>query len=179
MYKTYLIKIYHSYTKWKKYIDDFLKDVWKTLERKKMIFGINYSGGEIFYSYTSTDAVYTAFESQFYTYFNDFQLINDEKWVWNYDKSRTVIWELTLENSWFYPFKYSTTDNTEFVFNLFRSFENFSIIKDKVWVFTEIKPLHWESFKFFVKSKFKFMMFKFKLIFTFFKYMLNHKIQKW
>jgi hypothetical protein len=44
-----------------------------------MIFGINYSGGEIFYSYTSTDAVYNAFESQFYTYFNDFQLIADEK----------------------------------------------------------------------------------------------------
>ncbi len=179
MYKTHLIKIYHSYTKWKKYVDDFLKDIWKTLEWKKMIFWINFSGGEIFYSYTSTDEVYSAFESQFYTYFNDFQLIADEKWVWNYDKSRTVIWELTLENSWFYPFKYSTTDNTEFVFNMFRSFENFSIIKDKVWVFTEIKPLHWESFKFFIKSKYKFMMFKLKLTFTFFKYMLNHKIQKW
>ncbi|MFA5917636.1 MAG: type IV secretion system DNA-binding domain-containing protein [Candidatus Gracilibacteria bacterium] len=178
MYKTHLIKIYHSYTKGKKYIDDFLKDIGKTLEGKKMIFGINFSGGEIFYSYTSTDAVYSAFESQFYTYFNDFQLIADEKGVWDYDKSRTVIGELTLENSWFYPFKYSTTDNTEFVFNMFRSFENFSIIKDKVGVFTEIKPLHGESFKFFVKSKFRFMMFKFKLIFTFFKYMLNHKIQK-
>ncbi len=61
MYKTHLIKIYHSYTQWKKYIDDFLKDVGKTLGGKKMIFWINFSGGEIFYSYTSYDAVYSAF----------------------------------------------------------------------------------------------------------------------
>ncbi len=179
MYKTHLIKVYHSYTKWKKYVDEFFKDIGKTLEKKKMIFWVNYSSGEIYYSHTSSVSTYSAFESQFYTYFNEFQLAPDDKWVWNYDKKRTVIWELRLENNWFYPFKYSTTDNTEFIFNMFRNFENFWIIKDKVWLFVELKPIVWESFGFFVKSKIQYMLFKIKLFFTFFKYILNHKIQKW
>jgi len=46
-----------------------------------------------------------------------------------------------LQNSWFYPFKYSTTDQTEFIFNIFRSFENFGIIKDKVGFFAEVEPI--------------------------------------
>lgn len=179
MIKTHLIKVYHSYNKWKKHVDEFLKDVWKTLENKKMIFWVNYSGWEIYYSYSSNDSTYSAFESQFYTYFNEFQLIDDDKWAWDFDKKRTVIWELTLENSWFYPFKYSTTDSTDFIFNMFRSFENFWIIKDKVWVFVEMKPVVWESFQFFIKSKIQYLFFKIKLFFTFFKYILNHKIQRW
>jgi hypothetical protein len=42
MYKTYLIKIFHSYEKGKIYIKDFFEDIGKTLEERKMIFGINY-----------------------------------------------------------------------------------------------------------------------------------------
>ncbi len=179
MYKTHLIKVYHSYTKWRKYVYEFLKDIWKTLENKKMVFWINYKWWEIFYSYTSNTSTYQAFESQFYTYFNEFQIILDNKWVWDFDKKRTVIGELKLENSWFYPFNYSTTDKTEFIFNMFRSFGNFWIIKDKVWVFVELTPLVWESFIFFIKSKLQYILFKLKLFFTFFKYILNHKIQKW
>ncbi len=179
MPKTHLIKVYHSYTKWKKYVDEFFKDIWKTLEKKKMIFWVNYLWWEIFYSYTSSASTYSAFESQFYTYFNEFQLTDDDKWVWNFENKRTIVWELKLENNWFYPFKYSTTDNTEFIFNIFRNFENFWLIKDKVWVFIELKPVVWESFGFFIKSKFQYMLFKMKLFFTFFKYILNHKIQKW
>lgn len=142
-----------------------------------MAFGVNFFGGEIFYSYTSDDATYSAFESQFYTYFNEFQLTPDSKGVWDYDPARTVVWELKLENSWFYPFKYSTTDNTEFIFNIFRSFENFDVIKDKVGFFIEVEPIVGESFKFFVKSKWSYWLFKLKLATKFFKYMFNHKIQ--
>ena len=177
MQKTHLIKIYHSYEKWKKYIKDFFGDISKTLEDRKLTLWVNYSGGEIFYSYNSDEATYSAFESQFYSYFNEFQLIDDNKWVYDYDLSRTVIWEIQLQNSWFYPFKYSTTDHTEFIFNIFRSFENFGIIKDKVGFFAEIEPIKWESFSFFIKSKFSYKIFKIKLFFSFFKYMFNNKIK--
>ena len=141
MYKNHLIKIYHWYEKWKKYIHEFFEDISKTLEDRKMIFGINYSWGEIFYSYTSDEATYSAFESQFYTYFNNFQITDDNKWVWDFDPTRSVVGELRLDNNWFYPFKYSTNDHTEFIFNMFRSFENFWIIKDKVWFFLEVEPI--------------------------------------
>ena len=43
MQKTYLIKVFHSYEKGKKYIKDFFEDISKTLEDKKMTFGINFS----------------------------------------------------------------------------------------------------------------------------------------
>lgn len=177
MYNTHLIKIYHWYQKGKKYIHEFFEDIWKTLEDRKMIFWLNYSKWETFFSYSSEDATFSAFESQFYTYFNDFQLTPDDKWVWDYDSKRTVIWEFRLENSWFYPFKYSTSDHTEFIFNMMRSFENFWLVKDKVWFFIEVKPIVWESFKFFIKSKFQYWWFKIKLNLKFFKFIFNHKIQ--
>jgi hypothetical protein len=44
-----------------------------------MTFAVNFSGGETFFSYTSDDTTYSAFESQFYSYFNDFQLTPDNK----------------------------------------------------------------------------------------------------
>ncbi|USN59143.1 MAG: hypothetical protein H6767_03525 [Candidatus Peribacteria bacterium] len=68
-----------------------MEDISKTLEDRKMTFGISYAKGEIFYSYTSDDATYGAFESQFYTYFNNFQLVEDDKGVWDFDPERTVI----------------------------------------------------------------------------------------
>lgn len=178
MPKTYLIKIFHSYEKWKTYIKEFFDDVFRTMEHKKMIFWLNYLRWEFFFSYTANDETYWAFESQFYSYFNDFQLTNDDKWVWNFDSNKTVVWEITLENSWFYPFKYSVTDHTEFVFNLFRSFENFSL-NDRLGFFIELEPIVWESSVFFIKSKWQYFKFKFFLFFKFFKYMFNHKIQKW
>ena len=176
MKKTHLIKIFHSYEKWKHYIKDFFEDISKTLEGRKMTFAINFSGGETFFSYTSDETTYSAFESQFYSYFNNFQLIENKKWVWNYDINRTIVWELQLENNWFYPFNYSITDQTEFIFNIFRSFENFWIIKDKVGFFIDVKPLRWESFNFFVKSKWQYKVFKLKLLFKIFKYLFNHKV---
>lgn len=179
MQKTHLLKVYHSYNKWKTYVKEFLEFVAKTLEDKKMTFWINYSWWETFYSYSSDESTYSAFESQFYSYFNEFQLIEDDKWVFNYDLNRTVVWEIKLENNWFYPFKYSTSDSTDFIYNIFRSFEHFWVIKDKVWIFCDVKPIVWESFKFFIKSKIQYRLFKIKLFFNFFKYLFNHKIQKW
>lgn len=177
--KTYLIKVFHSFDKGKTYIKDFFENISKILENKKIILGINYSGWETFFSITTDNSTYWSFETQFYSHFNEFQIIPDTKWVWNYNLKKTVIWELCLENKWFYPFKYSTTDGTEFIYNIFRSFENFWIIKDKIWIFFEIKSIKWESFNFFIKSKIQYKIFKFKLFFKFFKYLFNHKIQAW
>ena len=174
--KTQLIKVYHSYDKWRKYVEKFFDDIWKTLEHRKIVFWLNNYKWEIFYSFTSDSETFSAFESQFYTHFNDFQIVPDNKWTWNYEESRTVVWELLLENSWFFPFKYSTNDSTDFIFNIFRSFENFDIIKDKFWIYFEVEPLLEESFTFWFKSKKDFFIFKFILFFKFFKYMFNHKI---
>ena len=176
MKNTYLIKIYHSYNKNKKYIKDFFDDIGKTLEWRKMTLWINFSLWETFFSFMSEKSTYSAFESQFYSYFNEFQIVNDNKWVCDFDESRTVLWELVLVNSWFYPFKESNSDWTEFIFNIFRSFENFWIIKDKVSIFYEIKPIKWESFSFYIKSKIQYKIFRIKLFFQFFKYLFNHKI---
>ena len=175
MKKTYLIKIFHSYEKGKFYIKEFFEDISKTLEWRKMTFWINYSWWETFFSFTANEDTYSAFESQFYSSFNEFQLKEDDKWTWNYDTKRTVVWELSLENNWFYPFKYSTVDHTDFIFNILRSFENFWVIKDKVWVFIDVQPIVWESFKFFIKSKRQYKIFKIKSAFSFFKYLFNHK----
>ena len=73
--KTQLIKIYHSFDKWRKYVENFFNDIGKTLEHRKMIFWLNNFKWEIFYSYTSDKETFTAFESQFYTHFNDFQIV--------------------------------------------------------------------------------------------------------
>jgi len=42
MNKTHLIKVYHGYTNGKKYIQDFFEDISKTLEERKMTFGVNF-----------------------------------------------------------------------------------------------------------------------------------------
>ena len=60
---------------------DFFEDVGKILEDRKMIFWLNYKWWENFFSYTSDESTYSAFESQFYTHFNDFQLTDDDKWI--------------------------------------------------------------------------------------------------
>ena len=157
-------------------MENFFDDIWKTLENKKMILWLNSYKWEIFYSYTSDSETFSSFESQFYTHFNDFQMVPDTKWTWKYDISRTIVWELNLENSWFFPFKYSTNDSTDFIFNIFRNFEGFDIIRDKFSIFFEFEPLIEESFMFWFNSKKEFFIFKFILFFKFFKYMFNHKI---
>lgn len=177
--KTYLIKVYHWFNSWKELFKDFLKNIWKTSEDRKMVLGLNYSKWEFYFSLSCDWSTFSAFESQFYTSFNDFQISSDDKWVWNYDISRCVIWEISLENRGYFPFKMKDWDDSEFIFNLFRSFENFDVINDKLWLFVEIKPLKVESVVFYVSSMLKFVWFKIILFFSFFKYMFNYKVEKW
>lgn len=178
MKKTYLIRVFYSYSNGKKYMKEFLKGISKTLQDKIFTLWINYLNWEIFYSVTSDDSTYNTFESHFYSYFNDFQIVNDNKWVWNYDLSKSVVWELVLNNNWFFPLNDSNTENTEFISNIIRNFEKLDILDDKAWIFIEIKPILWNSFNFFIKSNISYYIFKIKLFFQFFKYIFNHKIPK-
>ena len=117
-------------------------------------------------------------EAQFYTHFNDYQIVPDTKNVWNYDKSRSVIGELNLANDRFFPFLTDQEDTSDFIFNMFRATENFDVINDKFAFFVELKPIVSESTLFFIKSNFQYKIFKMKLVSEFYKYLFNHKIQK-
>ncbi|EKE28940.1 MAG: hypothetical protein ACD_2C00263G0006 [uncultured bacterium (gcode 4)] len=173
--QTYLLKIYHWFNKWKLIFKDFLNDVWQTLEWHKMTFGLNYTKWEFSYSLTTEKETYTALESKFYTSFNDFQIIQDNKNIWWFDASRTVIGEIQLENSWFFPFKVNGSDDTDFVFNLFRSFENFDIINDQFSLFVEVTPVIEESSMFYLRSSLHYYKFRTRLFFRFFKYIFSFK----
>lgn len=158
---------------------DFLEDVNRTLAYKRFWVGLHYLKWEYFFScVTDKTSTYKWFESQFYTHFKDFQLVHDTKRVTRYNSERTAIGELKLENSWFYPFKMDAWESTDYIFNMFRTFENFDIVTDKVGLFMEITPIHNESTKFFVTASLKYRWFKIKLLLKFFKYMFNFKIQK-
>jgi hypothetical protein len=175
---SHLIKIYHSYEEGKKAFASFLDDISKTLSKQTYSLGLHYAKGEIFYSLNTTPKTYAAFESQFYTHFNNFQIAPDDKNIRSYDKTKTVIGELKLANGRFFPFKTDNEDNSEFVFNMFRTFENFDVINDKVGFFVELKSIINESFFFYLKSKFDHWLFRWKLGFQFYKYIFSHKTQK-
>ncbi|EKE26559.1 MAG: hypothetical protein ACD_4C00242G0001 [uncultured bacterium (gcode 4)] len=170
--------MYHWYNKWKSVFKNFLNEIGKTLEWHKFVFWLNYSKWEYFYSISCNTESYSSIESKFYTSFNDFQIIKDDKKIFDYKVENVVVWELSLENNWFFPIKVDTTENTDFIFNLFRSFENFDVINDKFWVFIEAKPVNEEWIWFYFKSRFQFFFFKIFLSLTFFKYLFNFKTEK-
>ena len=177
MQKTYLIKVYHSFDKWIEVFKNFLDDVGKTVKRQKMILGLNYARGQFYYSYSSDETAYSYFENQFYSSFNKFQIqADDDNFVWKYNQKRTVVWELRLENSGFFPFKYRFKDKTDFVYNIFRSFENLDVVSNKAGIFIEMDSINEESLRFFLKSKLSYFLFRIKLGLHFFKYILNFKI---
>ena len=175
---SHLIKVYHSFEKWKKSFQSFLDDISKTLSKSTVTMGIHYIKGEICYSLDTAKSTYSGFESQFYTHFSDFQIISDTKDIRGYYKSKTVIGGLSLTNKWFYPFKMDDNDDSDFISNLFRTFENFDVINDKVSLCIELKPIENESFRFFITSKFQHRKLKIKLGLQFYKYLFSHKTQK-
>lgn len=174
---SFLIKIYHSYNWWKKIFKDFLLNINQTIKYRNLVFGLHFLKWELFYSLTTKGDTYPVFESQFYTFFNNFQVLPDNKNIWAYNDKNTVIWEIRLENDWFFPFKIPEDENkTEFVYNLFRTMENFDVINDRIWFFVEIEAISTESFKHYLKSLFQFWKFRIWLSLKFFKYMFNFKI---
>ncbi len=176
--KSYLLKVYHSYSSWRKQFEEFLEDIGKTLEHQRMIFWLNYKKWEFFYSLDIEEKAISSFESQFYSFFNNFQIDIDNKNYLDFDQNKTIVWEIFLTNKYFFPFKLDTSDNTDFVSGLYRAFENLNVATDKVGFFVDITPIKWESIMFYIKSKWKLFLFKIKLKFQFFKYIFNYKVQK-
>lgn len=174
---SYVIKVYHWFSKGKILFKDFLNNIWKTLKNHVIIFWLNYAKWEFFYSVTTKSSTYPAFESQFYTYFNDFQVLWDEKNVRDY-WTNAVVWEIKLNNRWFYPFKIDETDSTDFIYSIYRWFDNFDVINDKIWLFVQLTPIEERSVIFYVKSLFLFLFFRIWLALQFFKYIFNFKIEK-
>ncbi|MDD3120281.1 MAG: type IV secretion system DNA-binding domain-containing protein [Candidatus Gracilibacteria bacterium] len=175
---THLIKIYHSFNKGKIFFGDFLVNVGKILKNDRLVFGFNYNKGELFYSISTDSKVYQTFESQFYTNYDKFQIIEDSIGVWKFNPQKAVLGEIRLNNRGFFPFKKDDDDSTDFIFNIFRTIENFDVINDKMGFFVDIKPIVGESSTFFLKSKLSFLLFKFLLFFKVFKYIFNFKIQR-
>ncbi|MDD5769558.1 MAG: type IV secretion system DNA-binding domain-containing protein [Candidatus Gracilibacteria bacterium] len=176
--KSYLLKVYHSFSSGRKLFEEFLEDIGKTLEHKRMIFGLNYKSGEFFYSLNIDEKNLSPFEAQFYSYFNNFQIDIDNKNYLDYDREKTIVGELFLKNKYFFPFKLDITDSTDFISGLYRGFENLNVATDKVGFFVDITPIKVESVMFYIKSKWKFFLFKIKLKLQFFKYIFNYKVQK-
>lgn len=143
-----------------------------------MILGLNYLRWEFFYSLSCNDDTYSSFESQFYTYFANFQLLEDDKNIFDYNSPNAVLASIKLNHKGFYPFKIDTTDNSDFVYSIYRAFDNFDLINDKFSLFVKITPIVENSPWFYLKASFGFIMFKLWLSLNFFKYIFNFKISK-
>ena len=175
---SYLIKVYHNFAHGKNAIVNFLADVANAMTHNPFTLGINYVKGEIFYSVTASEKTYPNFETQFYTHFNDFQITPDDRWVRQFDKNKSIVWQITLDNSWFFPFKMDESDDTDFAINLFRAFENFDVLNDRVGIFFNVEAVHHQWIKYYFLFKRAYKIFKRKLALQFYKYMFNSKIQK-
>ena len=175
---SHLVKIYHSFDKGRGYFRDFLASIGRTLEGERLVFGLHCQHGEIFYSFSADTKTYLSFESQFYSHFDSFQMSDDTKHVWDFDASRTVIGEVHLENRWFFPFRTASGDDTTFVFNLFRTMENFDVTSDRMGFFVDVCPISEESAWFYVRAKLSFFLFRIILFFRMFRYMFNFRIDR-
>jgi len=177
---SHLIKVYHWFDKGIDSFRSFLEDVSQTLKKHTVILGLHYQKGEIFFSLDSPSRTYASFESQFYTHFNDFQVIQDTKGVWKYNPKKAVLWEVGLAHKWFFPFKHTTWNESDFIYTLFRGFENFDIINDKFSFFVQLKPIDNEGLQFFLSSKWKYKKFRRGIGLQFYKYLFNVKgVKNW
>lgn len=176
--RSYLIKVYHWYTAWKKKIQEFINDVSKVLEFHSFVLGLNYDKGEFFYSLDCDDETYPILESQFYTSFDNFQIISDSKGIWNYDREKTIIGELYLNHEDHFPFKFDPDDDTGLMFNILRSFENLDITNDKFGYFLTIEPLNTNGLWFFISNRWHGVIFKLKLWLESYKHMFSIKTKK-
>lgn len=176
--KSHLIKVYHGFSKWRSSLVKFLNDISKTLEEQPFTLWFHSVKGELFYSLSCENRVYPSFESQFYTNFDEFQVMPDTKNKLSIDPKKSAIASLWLQNNWFFPFQTSKTDSSDFIFNMFRTVENFNVITDKVGLYVEIMPIRSESTKFYIWASLKYFFFKIKLMLGFYKYMFNFKIKK-
>jgi hypothetical protein len=175
---SYLIKVYHNYTAGKKKIQEFITDITKVLEFHHIILGLNYHNGEFFYSLDCNESTYATFESQFYTSFDNFQIIADSKDIRGYDPNKTVVAQLDLIHGDHFPFKFDLDDDTGFMFNLLRSFENLDIVNDRFGYYLAVEPLNTNGIWFYVENRWHGIIFKFTLWLGSRKHLFSVKTKK-
>ncbi|MBP6256252.1 hypothetical protein KA405_00615 [Patescibacteria group bacterium] len=84
-----------------------------------------------------------------------------------------------MQNNQFFPFKFDHTgDDTDFIYNIFRKFENFDVIHDKFCYCIVMEAIDTDSTMFYLKASLQRLLFKIKLSLQFYKYMFNFKIKK-
>lgn len=150
-----------------------MKDSWK------VALWLNYFKGEYFFSLHAEQWNYPLFESQFYGSFDNFQIAKDTRKTLEYDAEKTMIGELLLQNNQFFPFKHDKEANdTDYIYNMFRKFENFDVIHDKFCYMIVMEPVDTDSTVFYIKASLQRLLFKIKLSLQFYKYMFNFKIKK-
>ena len=149
--------------------------IWKNWDGKKYKFWLQYSNWEICYSIDCKESVFPSFESDFYAHFPNFQLLQQEEKI-KFDPKRTAMYAITLENKWIYPFK--KEDQTDFIWSLFRAFDNLDRETDVVSFSVQICPEHVWGFWFQLMQKFEHWKLKMKFKFQFYKYIFDYQDKK-
>lgn len=142
-----------------------------------MIFWLNYKKGNTFFSLSMDPASYPSFESTFYANFNNFQIVNDNKWVWKFDPKQTVIAEMSLENKGFAPANYDAAQMTNIIGSLMRTSEWFDIAMDQVGFFVEVTPTDTSRLLFQLKTRWTRKIHNLLLNLRFYKYIFNRKVE--
>ena len=127
------------------------------------------------YSIDCKESVFPWFESDFYTQFPNFQLQKHEEKI-NFDPKNTVLYAITLENKWIYPFK--KEDQTDFIWTVFRAFDNFDRENDIASFNVQVIPEHVWWFWFQLMQKFEHRKLKTKFNLQFFKYLFDYQDKK-
>ncbi len=175
--KTYLLKIYHSAHITKEDMTDFFASIYKKMQWKKLSFSLEHRGGQVLYSAEYLPESWYIFEPIFYSFFWDSQIVSDTmEMPFNSDIGESVTAYITLKNNWFFPFWKIDDKKNEFISNIFRSFEKFSIHDENVKISFFIEPFSSSGMLFFLTSGVKYFFFQLRLFSTFFLYLLNRKV---
>ena len=170
----HLIKVYNASTGWKEKFLQLLRTIWKNWDGKKYTFWLQYRNWETSYSIDCKESVFPWFESDFYTQFPDFQLTKQDNHSFNIKK--TALYAITLENGWIYPFK--KEDQTDFIWTLFRAFDNLDRETDIVSFNVQVIPEHVWWFWFQLLQKFEHWKLKMKIKLQFYKYIFDYQDKK-
>ena len=172
----YQIKVYNTSTNWKEKFLQLLNTIWKNWDGKRYTFWLFYSNWEVNYSIDCKESVFPWFESDFYTQFPEFQLVKQDK-KHKFTPNKSVLYAITLENKWIYPFK--RDDKTDFIWTIFRAFDNLDRENDIVSLNVQIIPEHVWWFWFQLMQKFEHRKLKTKIKLQFYKYIFDYQDKKW
>ncbi len=134
------IKVFHGHENPQESFRDFLDKIGQTLKDARIAFSLHAERGELFYGASVSDGYASAVETQFYSSYPRFQLESAIASL-EYDPERTIIAEISLENREFFPLKYQNDPKTEFIYRLFRTFENLDISRDRAAYVVDVQPI--------------------------------------